>query len=428
MIRKTGPSQSPTGISQETSSSSASKPEPVLATPPLQGSGGASATTRGVGQPIGPSSLVETMSLRGAPNKTPGLAETAKLADPKVTRVFAEPTRRTATTVTYTMPDYSGTEIKPGERWLIEIPPDLRNTPIRTAVLAHRKDHKYASTVNGKWDSEGAYNLVTARKTDSDQWVTWKDQYGSKKFAEPRSAGDPENENLHDWLDAVGPTNIDLLAITNVGQGANAVANVHFVEIEFFPPGKKAGELEEIFTAGTAFANPEAGIRKPKYGGGMGAHFSEAQLKDKGLYPNAVELGGYGSSELKLSEHARVDGQGRLRIKLPAGKVFGSLEVAVGDTVYDKNRPVSDQKNQDGHVGKLGWAKLYAHVEGSDGKRSPSFMEKVNVPPSGVLSGGPVEPGYVARPGDEIVISSQGHKSWVMGYRVTFMEPPADPS
>ncbi|MBI4816771.1 MAG: hypothetical protein HY791_10965 [Deltaproteobacteria bacterium] len=393
-----------------------------LAAPPLQSAGGASAGTKAAGQKDGPSSLVAAMALRDVSDKQLSLAEAQQAKDPSVTRVFQKPTKRTSTTVTFKMPDQFGTELKPGERWLFEIPEDLRGTPIRTAVLAHRKDSKYADTVEGKWDKEGAYNLVTARKSGSESWVTWRDQYGSKKFAEPRSSHDPENENLHDWMDCVGPTNIDLLAVTGVGQGAKAIASVHFLEIEFFPSGKKGGEIEEIFTKGTAFVDPEKGIRKPRYGGGQAAHFSEDQIQKHGLYPGSVELGGYGAGEKKISEHARVDSQGRLHIKLPEGKVFGSLEVSVGDTSVDTSRPLSEQKNQDGHIGRLGFAKLYAHVERADGSKSKPFMENVNVPPSGVLSGGPAESGISAKAGDEIVITSQAHKSWVMGYRVTLLD------
>ncbi len=342
--------------------------------------------------------------------------------DPSATEVFSAPTSTTSTTVRFELGGYSGKEIKPGERWLFKVPEAFRNTPIRTAILAHRKDAKYAHTYVGERDKEGAYNLVTARKTGTDQWVTWSDQYGSKKFAERRSAGDPENENLHDWVAAVGEQNVDMLSIQNVGVGANAIAHVHMLEIEFFPPGKPAGAQQEIFTPGTEFADLAKGKKKPRFGGGMGSALSADALKTQGLYPNAVELGGYGPSGTGNATlaHAYVSG-GKLRIKLPEGKRIGSVEVACGDTEFNKNLPADQQRNKDGHIGKLGWAKLYGRIVNGH-TRSQDFMVNVNVPPAGVLSGGPADPNYITQPGDEIEIESRGHRSWVMGYRVQFIE------
>lgn len=366
--------------------------------------------------------------LTGAKPKVPAepgaLVQGQKAKDKKVTEVFFTPTSRTSTTVRYIMPNHSGKEITPGERWLFEVPEDLRGANIRTVILAHRKDSKYAASVKGKYDNEGAYNLVTARNAKTGDWVTWSDQYGSKKFAEPRSSGDPENENLHDWLDSVGEVAVDLVSVTNVGSGKNAVANVHFLEIEFFPAGKVTGKIEKIFTPGTKFVNPEKGITEPSYGGGMGGHLSDSVLKTKGLYPDSVKIGSWGSDNAEIDENISLKG-GRLHIKLPEGKKLGGLEVAVGDTVFDKNRPASEQTNQDGHYGTLGFAKLSARLQNSQGATGSSygkaFMERMNVPPSGVLSGGPVDVGYVTKAGDEIVIDASSN-AWVMGLRVQFVK------
>lgn len=366
------------------------------------------------------------------------IAQTQAAKDKSVTEVFVKPTSRTSTTVTFKMPDYGGKEIGPNERWLMQVPAEFRSTPIRTVILVHRKERStHGASVeqkNGKdWDNQGAYNLVTARKTGTDSWVTWSDQYGSKKFAEPRPSGDPEHENLHDWLAAVGSQNVDLLAVTGSGKGEHAIANVHEVVIEFFPPGKIDKYQEEIFSPGTAFVDPSKGIKKPKYGGGMGGHVSQEVLATKGMYPDAVEIGGYGGGGDKhKSEKSYVDSSGRLHIKLEPGKVFGGFECSCGDTAFDKNKPAEQQRNKDGHYGRLGWGKLYARVQNSQtsgpSTRTPYFMERVNVPPSGVLSGGPPQAGYVAKEGDEIVVESQGHKSWIMGYRISYMDPKSLPS
>jgi hypothetical protein len=363
-----------------------------------------------------------------------GIARVQKAKDPKVTKVFTKPSSRTSTTIRFKMDDYDGVEIKPGERWLFEVPPDLRGAKVRTAVLAHRKDYQYEHTFSGGRDSQGAYNLVSARKSGEDKWVTWSDQYGSKKFAELRDADDPEHENLHDWLYYVGDVSLDLLSVTNVGHGKSAIANVHLLEIEFFPTGKHESFQEEIFTPGTSFIRPEKGWKKPLYGGGNGGHLSREVLKKEGMYPKSVEIGSYG--DRKISKDSYVDDSGRLHIRLPPGKRFGSFEISCGDTTYDRSQSPEEQRNKDGHYGGLGFAKLCARLENRalrekydwDYDQPLNFMHRINVPPAGVLSGGPIEPGYVTKPGDEIVVESEDHETWVMGYRIQFMADESDAS
>lgn len=362
------------------------------------------------------------------PPPPPGaLAEAAKAKDASVVEIFAKPTTLTSTTARWKLGDYAGKEIKPGQRWLFELPPELRGGVIRTIVVAHRKDDKHKGEIIGGREQQAAYNQVSARVVGTETWKTWSDQFGSKKYAEPRSAGDPENENLHDCVVPMGVVAVDLVSLTNMGSGEKAIANVHEVVVEVFPPGKVASTIEEIYTPGTQFVDLAAGRLKPKYGGGQGGNLGMDVMRTKGLYPDAVVLGS-GGKERTLSEHAYVDRQGHLHVKLSAGRRLGGLEVAIGDTVYDPTRPHEEQRNKDGHVGRLGWSKLYASLQNSSQvvpshKRS-YFMENVNVPPSGVLSGGPLEPGYVTKPGDELVVEARSHTSWLMGFRVQFMETP----
>jgi len=72
----------------------------------------------------------------------------------------------------------------------------------------------------------------------SDQWKQWKDPagYNPDKFAEPRSSGDPENENLHDWLGTVGKVSPDAVRVTSVGKNPDmSISNVHGIEVVFHP-------------------------------------------------------------------------------------------------------------------------------------------------------------------------------------------------
>jgi len=333
-----------------------------------------------------------------------------------VVKTFTTPTTVTSTTVQYVVNEYYGVEIKPGEQWVFQIPPNFVEAVVRTVVLVHRKDSKYDASVEYHedgtyYDTQGAYDAISCRKTGTSTWKGW----GAAKFAEPRSSYDPEHENLHDWVYYVGIFSTDQILLENVSPLTNAlsVANVHSVEIEFFPVGVIDSYQLEIFSPNTKFVDLAQGFLLPRYGGGPDAGLSFQQLEEDGLYPDAIELY-YGTAQT-ISSTCYVDSSGRMHIKLPTGKTFGGFEVAIGDTKYNKAIPPQDQVNKDGGYGELGWAKLSARI-GSD-----YFMSDINVPPNAVLSGGPSKLGYVTKTGDEVILSATSY-AWVMGYRITFMK------
>ena len=132
-------------------------------------------------------------------------------------------------------------------------------------------------------------------------------------------------------------------------------------------------------------------------------------------------LGGYGASSVGSDNDKHyVDSSGRMHIKLEPGKVLGDFEIAVGDSGYDKTRPSSEQGTRTAASGP--WATRSCDEAGLKDGTTDDLIVKANVPPQGVISGGPKQQGYVTKPGDEIVVESRAHKSWVMGCRATYME------
>jgi hypothetical protein len=66
----------------------------------------------------------------------------------------------------------------------------------------------------------------------------------------------------------------------------------------------------------------------------------------------------------------------------------------------------------------LGWSKFNADLHRQDGS-SERFMDNVNIPPQGVLMGGPKDSDYLTQAGDEIILSSSP-TSYLMGWRMHF--------
>lgn len=206
-----------------------------------------------------------------------------------------------------------------------------------------------------------------------------------------------------------------------------AIANVRSLEIEFFPAQATLCVQEEVFTPGTTFVKVNAGIFLPTYGGGYISDATNAslmkRLQEQGLYPGALQIGptlrgaSVQPAAKPMGKYCYVK-DACLHIKLPAGLTLGGFEISCGDTYYDPTRPAAQQVNKDGHIGSLGNAKLFVRLTG-EGRH---FMNNVNVPPAGVLSGGPCQAAYVTRDNDEIIVESRHHPTWVMAYRVVFLQ------
>lgn len=325
-----------------------------------------------------------------------------------------DPDRLTYTTLTFESGNFQGDKLDPKKRMLYRIPEQYRSRVIRDIILKHRKDPSRFS--GDGWDPDGAYSRVLVKDTKTGEWIGWVDPagYRSDKFAEPRPASDPENEVLHDWITTVGEVHPRLISVENVGQTELAVSNVHGLEVVFFPETEGINYQQQIFSQGTEFVDLEKHIREPRYGGGP--DFG-------GKYPGAVALGGWGYGaegnppiDNDPTKPVYLDDQGRMHIKLEPGKKFVNLELAVGDTHPD------GKPNKDGHIGTPGWAKIYAGLKTLGQEDVQYFMRNVNVPPAGVLAGGPEQANRIVKVGEEIVVASKADTSYVMGYRVAYKE------
>eukprot|EP01105_Mastigella_eilhardi_P017620 TRINITY_DN4055_c0_g1_i2.p1 TRINITY_DN4055_c0_g1~~TRINITY_DN4055_c0_g1_i2.p1 ORF type:complete len:309 (+),score=55.51 TRINITY_DN4055_c0_g1_i2:133-1059(+) len=280
------------------------------------------------------------------------------------------------------------------------------------------------------------------------------------KFAELRAADRPEHEDLYD-LQASVRACVDLLSWTNVSDlHPMAVANIHGLSVQFFQPEKVTSSLDFIWTPGTAFVDIDKRIWEPKFGGGYAwqedlmSSVAVGRLQSEGVYPHAVELppfaglpGAHTSLREEARKHARavnesvyIDEFGAMHVRLPPGRRVGCVTVSLGDTFFDCAVAVAAQFNNNGHVGRLGWAKLWARLanrSGTAGMALPApganldpattrdpytyFMINVNVPPQGAMSGGPTESNHVTVDGDEVVLESRLHSSWLMGVQVQFV-------
>ena len=105
---------------------------------------------------------------------------------------------------------------------------------------------------------------------------------------------------------------------------------------------------------------------------------------------------------------------GVLTINLEEGKNLAQVEVAVGDTEY-----LPDVSPRTGRHTRLGWAKLWIGIRGNNGK-TDWFIQNANVPPQGIIAGGPLLPKI--QPGDKLVIESRGDTSFIMGWRIAYKD------
>lgn len=328
-----------------------------------------------------------------------------QLKDPDLVEVFENPNRQTSREIAYNL---KATDLVPGQKIMVILPDDF-DGDLKEISLGHRKREDFWNLKPGEtrksWDDAGAYSEVTVFDKKTNAWKSWQDPkgYDPVKFAERRH--DVEYENLHDWLHTVGDIEPAAILIRSAGKDPKwSVVSEHSVSIVTNPEvNNNTEEIEHIFSPGTSFVDMKDKKQTlPTYGGG----------KHERHYNNAIVLGGKdGQEHFPMTESTDRENEtlenGQLRIQLPVGVKIKSLEVSIGDTWFRSG----------GSDHQLGWAKFNAFVKTKNG--TERFMDTINVPPQGVLSGGPTDPEYVTQSGDEIILSSQ-HTSYLMGYRILF--------
>src|SRR3989344_2932164 len=324
--------------------------------------------------------------------------------DPQIDSVFDKPEIDSYTRINFQIPNYEVQELRPEHKLLFKIPEEFRNRIVRDVILRHRKDSKYSVNIGPDgYDPNGAYSRVELRNNDNGKWTGWRDPagYRTDKFAEPRSAGNPEEEVLHDWIATVGPISADAVRITNVGTDPGlSISNVHGVELVFYPEFKALELKDRVYTLGTKFVDLEKGNLLPSYGAG---EFNE------GRYTGAVALNQSVPALFELAqnpgEEAKME-NGRLVLKLDAGRELLNVEVAIGDTEYLTTVNPETHRNI-----RLGWAKLWMGIRRAKTGNIEWFVKNANIPPQGIIAGGPHLNNSKIEPGDELVLESRADAS-----------------
>jgi hypothetical protein len=338
---------------------------------------------------------------------------------PVVDALFETPEQKSATTIEFRMDNPEGIELRPGHAFEFVVPEAMRGRMVRDVILQHRKGEKYRVEGSKQHDPYGAYSRVEAHDTGTGVWLQWRDPkgYSPDKYAEWRPANDPENEALHDWLATVGAIRPDVLRVTNVGQNPDySVSQIHALEVVFYPEQDNVSYEEAIYTPGTQFIDPEKGRLLPAYGGGS---------HTEGRYENAIALGSNQANDFALNTDAGPNvevADSYMAINLPAGRKLIQAEVAAGDTEH-----LSKVNPKTGKPTRLGWAKLSIGIQHADSQDVEWFVTRANVPPQGVLAGGPTLEAADIRDGDRLVIHSSDDTSYVMGWRLAFELPEEAP-
>jgi len=289
---------------------------------------------------------------------------------------------------------------------------DKKEAFLRDLVLRHRKGEQFCKDIGpDRHDPYGAYSRVEIYDKNSQQWLQWADPkgYDPDKFAEPRSSSDPENEVLHDWLATVGRLEPEAIRVTNVGKDPNySVSQIHGLEVVSFPELEGVKYEERVYCPGTSFINIENNQLMPTYGGGS---------KTEGIYKGAIPLnGGHGDYELGTDpgEGATLSSDA-IKLDLQPGQKIVQIEVSVGDTEHlDHINPKTQRYT------RLGFSKLWVGIERAGSGQVDWFVQNANIPPQGVIAGGPSPEMGAIQPGDKLVIQARQDAAYVMGWRLAY--------
>ncbi|KKS44457.1 MAG: hypothetical protein UV48_C0001G0029 [Candidatus Azambacteria bacterium GW2011_GWA2_42_9] len=320
------------------------------------------------------------------------------------------------TTINYELNEYGGRELRSERRIGFIIPKEFHNRLVRDVILKHRKDNKYAENIGpDRHDPHGAYSLVELHDWADKKWVGWVDPKGHSpiKFAEPRSANDPENEVLHDWIATVGKIQSDAVRVTNVGNDrAYSVSQIHGLEIVFFPELENVSYKQRIYSSGTHFIDLENNNLSPAYGGGS---------HTEGIYQGAIALNQRGVALYELRKNPGPEAileQKCLRIKLEAGQSLVQVEIAIGDSEHLERINTKTNRKI-----RFGYAKLWVGIKKKNSDKINWFVKNANIPPQGVISGAPKLNESHIEDGDELIIEGRDDATYIMGWRLAYKNP-----
>jgi hypothetical protein len=331
----------------------------------------------------------------------------------RIDEIFDNPEIKSYTSLDYQLPEHGGRELRAGHRLVFVIPERFLHRIVRDVILKHRKGEKYRVDIGpNKHDPYGAYSEVLAHDARTDGWYGWRDPkgYDPVKFAEPRPSHDPENEVLHDWIATVGEIEADAICVTNVGNHPEfSTSQIHGLEVVFFPEMEGVDYQERIYTPGTNFIDLEKKRLLPQYGGGS---------HTEGIYEGAMALNQSREALYELGREPGSDAElvdGKLLVDLPPGKSLVQAEVSVGDTEHQK-----EVSYKTGRRTRLGYAKLWVGIERGNDKEVEWFIQNANIPPQGVIAGGPHLERAKIEAGDRLVIESRQDTAYVMGWRLAY--------
>lgn len=328
-----------------------------------------------------------------------------------------------STTARFVFDDAVGRPFKRGEKWCLQLPQELAGRQINYIIMRFRQSADKIVDDNSR-DQSPAYILVEAQDIASGLLWPWYDRYGTEKYVEPRSADDPENENLHDCLNCMNGVAADKIVLTNTGYGDpdRSIALMYSVEVVFFPDHANTCARELIYTRNTRFADPVQKKILPEFGGGprFGGQYPGALMLGvrrcfREIYQKGIPQEHRFETSKPAAEDGFIDGLGRLFLYLPAGKKLRQVELAAGDvdnTVLETNK--------DAHFGRLGWSELYLYIKNGNDQKLRLLARKVNVGPEGIIAVTPDCGDYEIMSGDQLVIESRLDVAYIMGVRLLF--------
>lgn len=331
-----------------------------------------------------------------------------------------------STTARFVFDDAVGKPFKQGEKWCLRLPQEFAGRQINYIIMRFRQPQEKIIKDESR-DENPAYILVEAHDSASGWLWPWYDRYGTEKYVEPRSADDPENENLHDCLNCMGGVKADKIILTNAGYGdpVRSVAMMYSTEVVFFPDLTNTFFRELIYTTNTRFASPLQKQVLPEFGGGprFGGKYPGAMMLGvrrpfRKIYQDGIPPAHRFVTTQPAAEDGYIDGLGRLFLNLPAGKKLRQIEVAAGDvdnTVLETNK--------DAHFGRLGWSELYFYIKNGNDRKLRLLSRKVNVGPEGIIAVAPDCGDFEIMAGDQLVIESRLDVGYIMGLRLLFADP-----
>ncbi len=151
-------------------------------------------------------------------------------------------------TISFVAGSSAGMLIPAGQSLEFVIPAHCHGKVPNFACIKHRKDRAFLELVSDGLDLDSPWLSTSFHNPETDEWVTWQDQFGPEKRSAATSYAKPKQNTLYNFPEYVGLFSPDRVRVSNRGSGdlARATASFHSLDLTYLTGADRCPESARL--------------------------------------------------------------------------------------------------------------------------------------------------------------------------------------